>query len=465
MSILYTVIGWIMKVCCQLAFNNYILALFFFALIMQIILFPLGIKQQKSSVLMGKIRPKEMAIRNKYKGRNDQATQQKMNMEIQELYKQEGYSAFAGCLPLLIQLPIIFALFGVVRQPLTYTTNLNHADDSGVQLVDFYDRADDILKAQIGVLEEANADGKYDDEIELRESYIKSMQQSGGNGELALTKLIYYGEEEFEKLRAKDPALQLHSFEEVFKEEAPVMIAQLKDADYATKMYYSVGFNAVSDESNFDDLLQAKGLKSVKDLPNFELFGGYTALDTPSYSFNWLLLVPILIFLTSYLSGIASKKFMGQSANSQATGGAFMTWGMPLISAIFGFSFPAAIGIYWIYRSITGIGQQYILAKMYPVPTYTKEELDKAASEVKKAKKRRKVITIEVDEDDTSYDSLAISEERAEKLRKRREKESERLEAAAAERYAEKEAAAEKSALIEKSPLKDDSKNNSEDKE
>lgn len=458
-----------MKVCCQISFNNYILALFFFALIMQIILFPLGIKQQKSSVLMGKIRPKEAAIRSKYKGRNDQATQQKMNAEIQELYRQEGYSAFAGCLPLLIQLPIIFALFGVVRQPLTYTTNLNHPDDSGIQLVDFYDRAEDIMNAQIGVLEEANVDNKYDDEIELRQNSIKAMKQTGGNGELALTKVIYYGEEEFQKLVKADTALQLHSFEEVFKVEKPLLVADLKNADYTTRMHYSVGFNAVSDESNFDDLLQAKGLKSVKDLPNFELFGGYTALDTPSYSFNWLLLVPILIFVTSYLSGLASKKFMGQAANSQATGGAFMTWGMPLISAFFGFSFPAAIGIYWIYRSITGVGQQYILAKMYPVPTYTKEELDKAASEIKKAKKRKKVITIEVDEDDTSYDSLAISEERAEKLRKRKEKETERLEAAAAERFAEKEAAAEKAVLIEKSPLKDDSddgrKKDSEDKE
>lgn len=464
MSILYTIIGWIMKVCCQISFNNYILALFFFALIMQIILFPLGIKQQKSSVLMGKIRPKEMAIRNKYKGRNDQATQQKMNAEIQELYKQEGYSAFAGCLPLLIQLPIIFALFGVVRQPLTYTTNLNHADDSGIQLVDFYDRAEDILNAQIGVLESVDSE-KYKDEIELRKNTIKTMKQTSGNGELALTKVIYYGEEEFAKLQKADPALQIKSFDEVFKVEKPFTVAELKDADYATKMYYSVGFNAVSDESNFDDLLQAKGMKSVKDLPNFELIGGYTALDTPTYSFNWLLLVPLLIFVTSYLSGIASRKFMGQSANNQATGGAFMTWGMPLISAFFGFSFPAAIGIYWIYRSITGIGQQYILAKMYPVPTYTKEELDKAVGEVKKAKKRKKVITIEVDEDDSTYDSLAISEERAEKLRKRREKENERAEAEAIARHAEKEAAAEKSGLIEKSPLKDDVKKDSEDKE
>ena len=103
--------------------------------------------------------------------------------------------------------------------------------------------------------------------------------------------------------------------------------------------------------------------------------------------------------------------------------------------------------------------------ELYVDTGYTKEELDTAVGEVKKAKKRKKVITIEVDEDDSTYDSLAISEERAEKLRKRREKENERAEAEAIARHAEKEAAAEKSALIEKSPLKDDVKKDSEDKE
>ena len=85
-------------------------------------------------------------------------------------------------------------------------------------------------------------------------------------------------------------------------------------------------------------------------------------------------------------------------------------------------SFPAAIGIYWIFRSIVMVGQQFILSKMYPAPVFTEAELKAAVSEEIKAKKRKKLVTIEVDEDDTTYDELAISEERAEKIRRRQEK-------------------------------------------
>ncbi|MBQ8288917.1 MAG: YidC/Oxa1 family membrane protein insertase [Clostridia bacterium] len=88
----------------------------------KIILFPFSIKQQKNSVKQAKLRPKEMAIKKKYKGRDDQDSKLKMQQEIQEMYKQEGYSPFSGCLPMLLQLPIIFALYEVIRNPLTYVS-------------------------------------------------------------------------------------------------------------------------------------------------------------------------------------------------------------------------------------------------------------------------------------------------------------------------------------------------------
>lgn len=98
MDILYIPFGYIMKFCCLIAGNNYVIALFFFALLLQVVLFPLGIKQQKSQITMAKLRPKEMAIRKKYAGRTDKPTQQKMNMEIQQLYADNGYNRFpAAC--------------------------------------------------------------------------------------------------------------------------------------------------------------------------------------------------------------------------------------------------------------------------------------------------------------------------------------------------------------------------------
>ncbi len=112
-------LGWIMRVCYSLV-NNYLIALLLFAIIMQVILLPFSIKQQKNSIRQAKLAPKIAALRKKYAGRNDTATQQKMQMEMQELYKRENFNPASGCLPLLIQMPILLALYQVVINPLRY---------------------------------------------------------------------------------------------------------------------------------------------------------------------------------------------------------------------------------------------------------------------------------------------------------------------------------------------------------
>lgn len=100
--------------------GNYTVGLFFFTLIMQLVLLPLGIKQQKNSVKQAKLAPKIAAIRKKYAGRNDQATQKKVQEETLDLYQKENFNPAGGCLPLLVQLPIIMLLYNVVRAPLSY---------------------------------------------------------------------------------------------------------------------------------------------------------------------------------------------------------------------------------------------------------------------------------------------------------------------------------------------------------
>lgn len=100
--------------------GNYTVALLAFTLIMQLILLPLGIKQQKNQVKQARLAPKIAAIRKKYAGRTDQATQQKMQQETMDLYQRENFNPAGGCLPLLIQLPIIMLLYNVVSKPLSY---------------------------------------------------------------------------------------------------------------------------------------------------------------------------------------------------------------------------------------------------------------------------------------------------------------------------------------------------------
>ena len=112
-----SILRWLTNTLC---FGSYLAGICVFAVIIEILMLPFAIKQQKNSIRQAKLRPKEMAIKNKYKGRNDQPTMQKMQQEIQELYQRENFSPYSGCLPLLIQLPIIMALYSIIIDPLHY---------------------------------------------------------------------------------------------------------------------------------------------------------------------------------------------------------------------------------------------------------------------------------------------------------------------------------------------------------
>ena len=110
-----TALNWITK---TVGFGNYIIGICIFAIVVELCMMPLTIKQQKNSIKQAKLRPKEMAIRNRYKGRNDQATQQKVAQEIQDLYQRENFNPMGGCLPMIIQLPIIMILYNIVVDPI-----------------------------------------------------------------------------------------------------------------------------------------------------------------------------------------------------------------------------------------------------------------------------------------------------------------------------------------------------------
>lgn len=117
-------LGYIIRFCYTLV-PNYLLALLLFALVIKVLLFPLGIKQQKNMVKQAELRPKEAAIRKRYAGRTDRVTQQKMNEEVMKLYQSENYNPMGGCLPLFIQLPIIMSLYSVINNPLKYLCSLS----------------------------------------------------------------------------------------------------------------------------------------------------------------------------------------------------------------------------------------------------------------------------------------------------------------------------------------------------
>lgn len=111
--------GYFMRFCYSIT-GNYAISLLLFALAVKILFIPFGIKQQKTQIQNAKLRPKMMAIEKKYAGRTDRATLNKKQQEIMDLQQKEGVSPLSGCLPMLIQLPVIMALYNIVRKPLTY---------------------------------------------------------------------------------------------------------------------------------------------------------------------------------------------------------------------------------------------------------------------------------------------------------------------------------------------------------
>ena len=104
--------------------GSYALALLIYALVFKIVFLPFSIKQQKNQIAMAKLTPKIELIRAKYRGRTDQVTQRKMQEEIMTLQQKEGYSPLSGCLPLLLQMPLIIFLYNVIRAPLSYIVKL-----------------------------------------------------------------------------------------------------------------------------------------------------------------------------------------------------------------------------------------------------------------------------------------------------------------------------------------------------
>jgi YidC/Oxa1 family membrane protein insertase len=102
------------------AVNNYGIALVLFTLFARLLMFPSSIHQQKGTAKTQRLQPKLRKIQEKYKGDN-----KKIQEETQALYQREGHNPMnAGCLPLLIQMPIIFGLIGVIYNPLTYALEI-----------------------------------------------------------------------------------------------------------------------------------------------------------------------------------------------------------------------------------------------------------------------------------------------------------------------------------------------------
>lgn len=127
MTFLYKIFGWLLYFVYSFV-QNYGWSIVIFTIICKLILLPLNIKSTKSTREVQMLQPELNRLQKKY-----QNNPEKLNLEMQKLYKIYGVNPMGGCLPLLLQLPIIYGLFGALRSPLDYVfQNLPAAEANAI---------------------------------------------------------------------------------------------------------------------------------------------------------------------------------------------------------------------------------------------------------------------------------------------------------------------------------------------
>lgn len=144
--------------------HNYLLSILFITILTRLILLPSAMKQQKSSAAQMRMQSKVRRIQEMYKG-----DQRKINEETQALYQREGFNPMSsGCLPMLIQFPVMIGLYSAIRTPLT---NVLHLGSSVVTA----------LTDAVGKVTEVSANARVTLEIEVL-NHLDKLMETGVNG-------------------------------------------------------------------------------------------------------------------------------------------------------------------------------------------------------------------------------------------------------------------------------------------
>lgn len=286
MDFIYKIIGyplgWVMWFIYNFLGNNYVLSLLLFTIFTRLLMLPSNIKQQKNMVKNAMLKPKLDALQKKY-GKNKEKYQE----EMMKLYEKEGYNPMSGCLPMLIQFPILFGLIDVVYKPLTHILRL--------------------------------------------------------------------------------PAEAISKIVEV--SELPAMRAEVW---------------ALGHISELEGHLSVEVIEKMNSV-NMN-FLGMNLGENPTWSWNLLLLIPILSGVTALMASLISTRYTAQNME-----GAGMMKGMmllmPIMSVWISFQVPAGVGLYWIFSNLISIVQTVVMHKVYDPQKVAAEQA--AAEEQKKEEERQ----------------------------------------------------------------------------
>lgn len=337
--------------------ESVVLSIVIITIIIYMCLLPLTIKQQKFSKLSQKMQPEMQAIQAKYKNKKDQASMMAMQEETQLLYQKYGISPMGSCVQMLIQMPILFALYRVFYNIPAY---LSGVKGSFTGLVDSIQQTS----------------GYQDTLVSLMEKY-NVVTSSGLNASNAASKLA----------DASGDALSNYIIDILYK-------------------LPSKGWDALLDGKFFDGI-QSAVEKTHDALLHFNYFLGLNISDTPWYIIKsnftdkpdkWLLFVilALLIPVLSYLTQMLNIKLMPQATNGNdqvASQMKMMNLMMPLMSLFFCFTVPVGLGIYWICSALVRGIQQFFVNRHI-------ENLDLEAVMAKneeKAKNKRKKMGLSED--------------------------------------------------------------------
>lgn len=305
--------------------ESVVLSIVIITIIIYMCLLPLTIKQQKFSKLSQKMQPEMQAIQAKYKNKKDQASMMAMQEETQLLYQKYGISPMGSCVQMLIQMPILFALYRVFYNIPAY---LSGVKGSFTGLVDSIQQTSGYQNTLVSLMEKYNV-----------------VTSSGLNASNAASKL------------ADASGDTLNNF--------------IIDILYKLP---SKGWDALMDGKFFDGI-QSAVEKTHDALLHFNYFLGLNISDTPWYIIKsnftdkpdkWLLFVilALLIPVLSYLTQMINIKLMPQATNGNdqmASQMKMMNLMMPLMSLFFCFTVPVGLGIYWICSALVRGIQQFFV--------------------------------------------------------------------------------------------------------
>ncbi len=317
-GVIVQMLGWIMEI--LFGFTNLFgvmnigLSIILFTLVTKLILFPLSLNQQKSSKLQSVIQPEIQAIQKKYKGKNDNDSMMKMNVETREVYEKYGASMTGGCLPLLLQFPIMIGLYQVIYKIPAYVG----------QVRNYFDLVIEKLPADFAANEVF---------LELAQNqYLANADFS--NMDKVVDLLYKLTNAQWNQLVAEFPNIS-----------TAVTSSGENVIEAINRMQRFLGINVSYTPMNV--------------ITGF--FGGNTEFTIMAVVFA------VLIPVASGLSQWYSSKIMMANQPKQpddAPGSSMlksMNVAMPIMSLVFCFTLPLVIGIYWVVSSLVQMVQQMVM--------------------------------------------------------------------------------------------------------